>query len=115
IPPICESQAPRFSDGVVDSVVGEVVPECRPAAVQNTFAEVMVAHPMGDREIFERDPVVLFNQGGPPLVQVVLALVGDVFLLALDAQQRLATVVRAALRPRPVALKDTQLLLRRPP
>ena len=73
-----------------------------------------VANHAGDARIFQRDRSVPLHQRGAQFVQVFFALTGDVYLLALNCQQGLATIIRTALRSRQLALQETELLLGSP-
>ena len=63
------------------------------------------------RKSSQRDSVVDLHQGGAQFVQVVLAMICDVFLLTLNSLQRFVSVIRATLRSCPSALQHPQLLL----
>src|SRR5690606_37798456 len=66
---------------------------------------------VANAQIFQRNRVKTAYQFGTQLMQEVLALVGDVFLLALDGKQLLSSVLAAAFGPRQLALQPAQLLL----
>src|SRR5690606_37083106 len=93
------------------SLVREVLPECSPAAVEDALAQVGGSDHAANMQVFQRDPVVPTHQLGTQLMQEVLALVGDVFLLALHGTQHLVAVAATASGPRQLALQDAQSAL----
>src|SRR5690606_21767929 len=93
------------------SLVREVLPECSPAAVEDALAQVGGSDHAANMQVFQRDPVVPTHQLGTQLMQEVLALVGDVFLLALHGTQHLVAVATTASGPRQLALQDAQAAL----
>ncbi len=95
----------------VFSFVREILPKRIPSAVQDAFAQVVVANHIANAQIFQRDLVETAHQVGAELVQKVFALVGDVFLLTLHRTQRFATVVAAPLCTGELALQDTETFL----
>src|SRR5690606_35563236 len=84
----------NFTPGAC-SLVREELPKHRPAAVENTLAEVVVTYHVRDAQIFQRDTVVAAHQFGRQLMREVAALVGNVFMPALDCQQLLTSVLAA--------------------
>src|SRR5690606_2861915 len=84
----------NFTPGAC-SLVREELPKHRPAAVEDTLAEVGVAYHVAHAQIFQRDTVVLLHEFGRQLVREVAALVGDVFVPALDCQQLLTSILAA--------------------
>jgi hypothetical protein len=72
-----------------------------------------IANHVGDTRVFQHATVVL-HERVRHLIQRVAATVGNVFLLALDSQQRFAIVLRATLSPRQLVLQNVQPALGNP-
>ena len=64
-------------------------------------------------QIFQRDTVIGLHQLGAKFVQIVSALVGNMFLLALNSPQCFASVLAPTLCPRQFALQNAKLGLSR--
>src|SRR5690606_18554416 len=76
-----------------------------------TLAQAAVAYHVGDTQVLNGDTVIVLRQRIRQLVQVVPALVSNVFMLTLNCQQLLASVLTAAFGAGKAALQDAQAFL----
>ncbi len=95
----------------VFSFVGEILPKCRPTAVENALAQGVVANHIAHPQVFQCDLVEVGHQRRAQFVQVVGALLGDMHLVALDVLECFSTVVTAWLGTGKLALQDAEPLL----
>ena len=67
-------------------------PEHTPSAGADRLGELVVFEHPADVEVFQTDGLIRRCQFGTPLVEIVLALVGDVFCLTSQHNPRLAPI-----------------------
>ena len=96
------------------SLVREILLEHAPTAVQDAFAQVVIANHVTDRQVFQRDTITRLHECGTQFVQHVTALVGSMHLLALYGSQRLTTVLASPFLASKRTLYDPQFPLRHP-
>jgi len=90
------------------SLVGEELAEGTPTTIQNAFTQVAVFDHVFDTQTLDGDQVVCLHERRTQLVQHVAPLIGDMFLLALHAQERLASVFATFVCARQLALQNPQ-------
>jgi len=71
--------------------------------LDDTLAEVLIPDHISNAQIFQRDTVIGLHQLGAEFIQIVFALIGNMFVLALDSAHCFASVLAPALCPRQFA------------
>src|SRR6266542_3582696 len=89
------------------SLVRESLHQVAPPGIQDTLCEVAMHH-AGDHEVFERDSIVAGREIVRQLVQIVVALIADPLVLALQHHDCFAAVLAAPLPPCDPSLGDPQ-------
>lgn len=94
-------------------LIFELAGKLAPGAVGNGLGQVMVLHHVADIKTLYADDIVLPNQLRGHLMQVVLPLVGNLFVLSGKADAGLLTVLAVLWFSGQPSLQPNQLLLRR--